>query len=154
MSKLKNMPPGNIYVLALCSKARDGPYHPLDITFMNFFGIFRVFGVKWFRKTSGWWKFQKFWHLGHPSHHLGIYKRLSFCPFFALTIFRPSNLHHVWSGFLDLILFWMVKITVNKWLLQEMAIFLFAIQEIFSQTDVQYVSVTCGTEYAYYSRWA
>ena len=54
------------------------------------------------------------------SHHLGISKRL-FCPFFALTISRPLILHHVW------IFFWMVKITgVNKWLLQQMVIILFA----------------------------
>ena len=34
-----------IYILALCSKTRDGPGHPLDITFLDFFGIFIFFGV-------------------------------------------------------------------------------------------------------------
>ena len=61
-----------ICILALCSKTRDGPWHPLDITFLEFFCIFITFGSKWLRKTPGWWGFQKIWHLGHPNIYLTV----------------------------------------------------------------------------------
>ena len=60
-----------ICILALCSKTSEGPWHPLDITFLEFFCIFITFGSKWLRKTSGWWGFQKIWHLGHPIEGRG-----------------------------------------------------------------------------------
>ena len=43
-----------ICILVLCSKTSEGPGNPLDITFLDFFGIFITFGSKWLRKTSGW----------------------------------------------------------------------------------------------------
>ena len=64
-----------ICILALCSKTRDGPWHPLDITFLEFFCIFITFGSKWLRKTSGWREFQKSMHFGTPyiSSALSLY---------------------------------------------------------------------------------
>ena len=55
-----------ICILALCSKTSEGPWHPLDITFLEFFCIFITFGSKWLRKTSGWWGFQKSKYFGTP----------------------------------------------------------------------------------------
>ena len=55
-----------ICILALCSKTSEGLGNPLDITFLDFFGIFRNFGSNCLWKTSGWCHFQKNWHLGHP----------------------------------------------------------------------------------------
>ena len=40
-------------ILALCSKTRDGPYRPLDITFLEFFLHFYNFWVKMVEKNFG-----------------------------------------------------------------------------------------------------
>ena len=43
-----------IYILALCSKSRDGPGNPLDITFLYFFGNLIFLGIiNWEKLLAG-----------------------------------------------------------------------------------------------------
>ena len=94
-----------ICILALCSKTSEGPWHPLDITFLEFFCIFITFGSKWLRKTPGWWGFQKIWHLGHPIAYLKqvLHTKEGVAVIYADAIFSTVGYVVDIGGLLDLI---------------------------------------------------